>query len=70
MERYIPELQQVEESTGAPWLWMVRQFQDDAVFVLREVRGLRLQGGRYPSRQEHLFTSSCDAGILVDIISN
>jgi hypothetical protein len=64
MERYIPELQQVEESTGAPWLWMVRQFQDDAVFVLREVRGLRLQGGRYPSRHEHLSTS------LVDIVSN
>jgi hypothetical protein len=70
MERYIPELQQVEESTGAPWLWQVRQFQDDAVCVLREIRGLRLQGGRYPSRQEHLSTSSGDAGILVEIISN
>jgi hypothetical protein len=70
MERYIPELQQVEDSTGAPWLWMIRQFQDDAAFVLREIRGLRLQGGRYPSRQEHLSTSSCDAGLLVDIISN
>ena len=35
MEQYIPELQQVEENTGAPWLWMVKQFQDDAVCVLR-----------------------------------
>jgi hypothetical protein len=69
MERYIPELQQVEESTGAPWLWMVKQFQDNAVSVLREIRGLRLQGGRYPSRHEHLSTSSCDAGLLVDIVS-
>jgi hypothetical protein len=48
MEQYIPELQQVEENTGAPWLWMVKQFQDDAVCVLREIRGLRLQGGEIP----------------------
>jgi hypothetical protein len=31
---------------------------------------MSLQGGRYPSRQEHLSTSSCDTGILVEIVEN
>jgi hypothetical protein len=44
-------------------------FQDDAVVILREIRGQRLQGGRYPTRQEHL-SSSCDTGILVEIVEN
>ncbi len=70
MEQFIPELAAVEASTGAPWLWQVRQFQDDCVTILREIRGLRLQGGRYPTRQEHISTSACDEGILVDMVDN
>jgi len=70
MEQFIPELQMVEDSTGAPWLWQVRKFQDDCVVVLREIRGQRLQGGRYPTRQERLSASACDAGILVEIADN
>ncbi len=49
MEEFIPELPQVEARSGAPWLWQVRRFQDDCVVVLREIRGQRLQGGRYPN---------------------
>jgi hypothetical protein len=68
MEQFIPELPAVEANTGAPWLWQVRQFQDDCIIVLREIQGLRLQGGRYPTRNEHLSTSACDAGLLVDMV--
>ena len=68
MEQFIPELPMVQATEGAPWLWMVRRFQDDVVVILREIRGQRLQGGRYPSRQEHLSSSACDAGILVEIV--
>jgi hypothetical protein len=32
-------------------------------------QGLASAGGRYPSRHEHLSTSSCDASLLVDIVS-
>jgi hypothetical protein len=60
----------VEDSTGAPWLWQIRKFQDDCVVMLREIRGQRLQGGRYPTRQEHISASACDAGILVEIADN
>jgi hypothetical protein len=70
MEQFIPELQMVEDSTGVPWLWQIRKFQDDCVVVLREIRGQRLQGGRYPTRQEHISASACDAGILVEIADN
>jgi hypothetical protein len=70
MEQYIPELPAVEASSGAPWLWQVRRFQDDCLVILREIRGLRLQSGRYPTRQEHLSTSACDAAILVEIADN
>jgi len=68
MEQFIPELPTIEANTGAPWLWQVRLFQDDCVVILREIRGLRLQGGRYPSRNEHLSTCACDASLLVDMI--
>jgi hypothetical protein len=68
MEQFIPELPAVEANQGAPWLWQVRQFQDDCIIVLWEIRGLRLQGGRYPTRNEHLSTSACDAGLLVDMV--
>jgi hypothetical protein len=70
MEKFIPELPLVQANTGAPWLWHVRRFQGDAVVILREIRGQRLQGGRYPMRQEHLSSSSCDAGILVEIVEH
>jgi hypothetical protein len=69
-EQFIPELPQVKASSGAPWLWLIRRFQDNCVVVLREIRGQRLQGGRNPNRQEHLAASSCDAGILVEIVEN
>jgi hypothetical protein len=68
MDQFISELPQIEVSNGGPWLWQVRRFQDNAVVILREIRGQRLQSGRYPTRQEH--TSTCDAGILVEIIEN
>ncbi len=72
MEQFIPELPvpAVEASSGAPWLWQVRRFQDDCLVILREIRGLRLQSGRYPTRQEHLSTSAYDAAILVEIADN
>jgi hypothetical protein len=70
MDQFIPELPQIEASNRGPWLWQVRRFQDDAVVILREIRGQRLQSGRYPTRQEHLCSSTCDAGILVEIIEN
>jgi hypothetical protein len=60
----------VEASTGAPWLWQVRRFQDDCLVILRKIWGQRLQGGRYPTRQEHLSASACDAAILVEIADN
>ncbi len=41
-----------------------------ALVILREIRGQRLQGGRYPTRQEHLSASACDAAILVEIADN
>jgi hypothetical protein len=70
MEQFIPELNQVQASSGAPWLWQVQQFQDNCVVILREIRGQRLQAGRYQTRQEHLSTCACDAGILVEIVEN
>ncbi len=70
MEQFIPELPAVEASSGAPWLWQVRRFQDDCLVILRKIRGLRLQSGRYPTRQEHLSASACDAAILVEIADN
>jgi hypothetical protein len=70
MDQFIPELPHIEASNGGPWLWQVRRFQDDGVVILREIRGQRLQSGRYPTRQEHLSTYPCDAGILVVIIEN
>jgi hypothetical protein len=48
MEQFIPELPMIQATEGAPWLWMVRRFQDDAVVILREIRGQRLQGGGTP----------------------
>ncbi len=70
MDQFIPELPQIEVSNGGPWLWQARRFQDNAAVILCEIRGQRLQSGRYPTRQEHLSTSTCDAGILVEIIKN
>jgi hypothetical protein len=68
MENFIAELPSIEASVGAPWLWQVRLFEDDCLVVLREMRGLRLQSGRYPTRQEHLGTCCCDASVLMELI--
>jgi hypothetical protein len=68
MADYIPELPALEANNGGPWPWLVRRFLDDCVMVLREVRGIRLQAGRYPSRAEHLSSCSCDASHLREII--
>jgi hypothetical protein len=70
MENFISELPAIERSVGAPWLWQVRAFEDDCVAILREIRGLRLQSGRYPTRQEHQATCCCDSSILQELIQS
>jgi hypothetical protein len=68
MADHIPELPALEANNGGPWPWLVRRFLDDCAQVLREIRGLRLQSGRYPTRNEHISSCSCDASHLRELI--
>jgi hypothetical protein len=68
MDAFIPELADIQANNGGPWIWQLRRFEDDCLAVLREVRGLRLQSGRYPTRAEHIGTCCCDASSLLEII--
>jgi hypothetical protein len=68
MADYIPELPAIQSNNGGPWLWQVCNFEEDCLTVLREIRGLRLQSGRYPTPQEHIAACSCDASALLEIV--